>query len=329
MPTIASVCAKAVLSYPNDTCLLITHIEKICGKKIMTKPTLNEIIERVDGLPPLPQALLQASQLMEDEDSDASSVAGVIKLDPELTSQVIRLCNSAAYGFSRRIETVQEGVAILGFKALKSLIYTLISHSTLNKPASGYSLEKDSLWLNALTGAVYARHIAQKYRLVDPELAFTGAILRDIGKIILEKYVGANYQFIEGLALRQKVDFVTAEEQALGFSHATVGFKIAEKWGLPERLALVIQHHHHPSKLKQAQPENFKLVTTVHLADTMTMMVGIGVGGDGLMYTLDTQALEQCNVPVSNESFELLIAELSSLNKTVREIADTLQMARA
>ncbi|MGE0200360.1 MAG: HDOD domain-containing protein [Candidatus Melainabacteria bacterium] len=290
----------------------------------MAQVSLQEIITKIDKLPELPQVALQLNQLLDDPNVNANRLAEVIRVDPSFTSQVLRLCNSAAYGFNRKISTVKEAVAILGFKVLKSMVYTIIAKITLDKAVPGYSLSKGDLWFNALTCALYAKHIAQKERFHDPELAFTGGLLRDIGKIVLGDYVGANFADIEKHAVEKQIDFREAEQEVIGFSHTIVGARIAEKWNLPSHLVEVIKHHHKPGQLGPMVDANVvKLVNIVHLADAFTMMVGQGMGSDSLMYSLDEAALQKCGIPLNEEKMAQYMGELVDLNPLVQQIAST------
>lgn len=291
----------------------------------MPKVTLQEIVAKVDKLPELPQVAMRVSHMLEDSDTNAERLAEVIRLDPSFTSQVLRLCNSAAYGFSRKISTVKEAVAILGFKTLKSMVYTIITKVALDRPVPGYSLHEGDLWYNALTCAVYAKHIATKERLPDPELAFTSGLLRDIGKIVLGEYVGANYAEIERVSVQEQLDFVEAEERVIGFNHALVGTRVAEKWNLPQSLVNVIRHHHQPIKLPpNLPPPEVKLITIIHLADVFSRMIGRGAGNDGLMYSLDVEALEKTGITITDEYMERLLGELVDLNPVIQDLADSL-----
>ncbi len=290
----------------------------------MPKITLQEVVAKVDILPELPQVAVRVSQMLEDPDVNAQELADIIRVDPSFTSQVLRLCNSAAYGFSRKIATVKEAVAVLGFKSLKSMVYTIIAKAALDRPVPGYSLREGDLWFNSLTCAVYAKHIGAKERLPDPELAFTAGLLRDIGKIVLGEYVGVNYREIEQYSIRERIDFVEAEEKVLGFNHSLIGTRVAEKWNLPISLINVIRHHHKPINLPpNIAPQEAKLITVVHLADTMTRMIGTGVGSDGLMYSLDVPALEKAGIDLRHNYVEHLISELVDLNPVIRSLAES------
>jgi putative nucleotidyltransferase with HDIG domain len=291
----------------------------------MSKVTLQEIISKVDQLPQLPQVALRVSRMMEESNTNAAKLSEVIRLDPGFTSQVLRLCNSAAYGFSRRISTVKEAVAILGLSTLKSMVYTIIAKVALDRPVPGYSLSEGDLWYNSLTCAVYAKHIGQKERLPDPEQAFTGGLLRDIGKIVLGDFVGANYTEIEALTMKEKIDFLEAEERIIGFNHSIVGTRVAEKWNLPPVLINVIRHHHKPVKLPPTiAPVEAKMISIVHLADSLTRMIGQGAGNDGLMYCLDTTALGSVGIDTQGDYLERLLSELIDLNPVIKDLAESM-----
>mgnify|MGYP003940862151 CR=1 FL=1 len=291
----------------------------------MSKVTLQEIIRKVDRLPELPQVAIRVSRLLEEENTNAEMLSQIIRVDTSFTTQVLRLCNSAAYGFARRISTVKEAVAILGFSTLKSMVYTIMAKVALDRAVPGYGLEEGDLWYNALTCAVYAKHIGQRERLPDPEKAFTGGLLRDIGKIVLGEYVGANYKEIEQLTIQQRVDFLEAEERVIGFNHSLVGTRIAEKWNLPPLLVNIIQYHHKPLKLPPTiSPIDAKIVGVVHLADALSHMIGQGNGSDGLMYCLDVEALAKVGIDVKGNYLERMIGELIELNAIIRDLADSM-----
>jgi len=290
----------------------------------LPKVSVQEIVDRVDTLPELPQVAMRVSQMMEDPNVSADKIGEVIKLDAGMTSQILKLCNSAAYGLKRQVSTVKEAVAILGFKTLKSMVYTIIGKIALDRPVTGYSLEQGDLWYNSLTCAVYAKHIAKKEKFADPELAFTAGLLRDIGKIVLGEYVGANYGQIEQLALQEQLDFHEAEERLLGFSHSSVGQRVAEKWKLPEPIIKVIRYHHKPIAFPEGlNPSERTLITIVHLADVFTMMIGRGMGADGMMYSLDLEALSVAGIDVSENQLEILLGELLEMNAVVKSLVDS------
>jgi putative nucleotidyltransferase with HDIG domain len=288
------------------------------------KPNLTDILAQVDQLPQPPEVAMKLSRMLESPNVSANQMSQVIQMDPGMTGQVLKVCNSSAFGLSRRIETIKEAVAMVGLNSLKSMVYTIISQSTLDKPVNGYDLPKGALWQNAATCALYAKHLSQRFGQCDPELAYTGSILRDIGKLVLEQYVGPSYLAIEQQAIDGQTDFETAETQVLGFSHTDVGEKVALKWNLPDKLRAIIRYHHQPSHLPEDTPaELVRLTAIVHMADTFTMLLGSGLGGDGLMYNVDTDGLTRANIPVDDTTFEQVFAELLDVNQQVKGLLET------
>jgi HD-like signal output (HDOD) protein len=289
-----------------------------------TKISLNALLELVDRLPQPPQVALKLARLLEDASASAEQLAQVIQLDANMTGQVLRLCNSSAYGLSRRIETIKEAIALLGFGTLKSLVYTIISQNTLDKPLGGYDLAKGMLWHNAAACAMYAKHLAVRFGGCDPELAYTGSVLRDVGKLVLSQFVGDAFLTIEQYAIEKQIDFDRAETQVLGFSHTELGQKVAEKWDLSPTLQAVIRYHHEPSSMPEDTPADLLRVTAlIHLADTFTMMMGCGLGGDGMMYSLDEPGLKRAGIPSDESAFEQIYGELIVVNEQVKSLIDS------
>lgn len=281
---------------------------------------LEKIVEQLEKLPEVPHTALQVNQMLENPDTDAHDLAKVITQDPALTSKVLKLCNSSKYGFSRKIATISEAVSALGYKELKNLIFTVLSHGLLNRPLEGYGLEKGDLWENAVTCGSFARYIAKKVGFKDVELAFIAALLRDIGKIGLQNYLMGNTQNIENNVREGRYPFSQAEDAVLGASHTSVGSSVAQRWNLPESLQQSIAWHHQPSLMPDTlSKSDAQLVCIVHLADVYTMLTGSGLGIDGLLYPLDTGVFSHLNIPQDNVALEQLYAELLDLNEEIHQ----------
>lgn len=286
---------------------------------------VDELLAHVEKLPEIPSVAFQVNKLLDDPDTDAGDLAGVIMQDPALTVQVLKICNSAQYGFSRKIGTIKEAVAILGYQVLKRVIFTIISHGVLNRPVEGYALEKGALWENAVTCASYSRAIAQKVKLADPELAFVGALLRDIGKIAMEAKARGHHKELESIAMQKASSFIDAEEQVVGLSHSQLGFHLAKRWNLPDSLINIILYHHQPSQMPpEIKPEDTKLVAVVHLADIFTMMSGAGLGLDGLMYPLDPIVFGILGLKQDNAEMEQFFSELLEMSAEIQSMTTTL-----
>lgn len=270
----------------------------------MKKMSLDDLISKVDDMPVLPDRINKIVSLTEDPYSDVEDLEKEILTDQSLTSKILKLANSTYYGYARRIDTVSEATVLLGSQAIKSLaLASAVSEYLVKELPGGYGLAKYDLWNQSQSCAIIARFIAKKFKYPKAEQAYVAGLLRDIGKTILNYYVAKEYENIIDKVDKHGKTFLEAEEEILGFNHGQVGTKIAEKWNFPLSLVESIRYHHSPELCR----EDPKLVSIVHIADSITMMLGVGIGNDGLAYNFSQFALETLNI--SQQDIENIICE--------------------
>ncbi|HSH36228.1 HDOD domain-containing protein [Schnuerera sp.] len=257
----------------------------------MNNKRLNHIVSKVNDMPILPSRINKIIEITEDPDSTIHDLEKEILKDQSLTSRILKLANSAYYGYPRKINTVSQATILLGFQTIKSMALASTVSKMMTGELKGYALGKKDLWTQSQTCAIISRYIATKIKKTNPETAYIAGLLRDIGKTILNHYVEKEYNAIVNRVELGKISFLEAEEEILGFNHAQIGEKIAEKWNFPKDLVESISLHHTPEK-STIDPE---LVSIVHIADAITMMMGIGLGADGLKYNFSPFALENLN----------------------------------
>lgn len=273
----------------------------------MNKISLENIVRRVRDMPVLPERVKKIIILTEDPDSTIEDIENEILKDQSLTSKVLKLANSTYYGYPRKINTVSQATILLGFNTIKSITLASTISEFMNKELKGYALGKYELWEQSQTCAIASRYIAQKVKFPDIEQAYIGGLLRDIGKTILNCYVEREYVKIMRKVKNENITFIDAEEEVLGFNHAQIGEKVAEKWNFPDELVEAIGLHHTPEKAEV----NPKLVSIVHVADAITMMMGINLGVDGLNYNFSKYAVEQLNI--KEQDIQVIISDVSDL----------------
>jgi len=250
--------------------------------------SLAQLVQQVDHLPALPQVATKVIRLTDDLNTTPEDLSRVITQDQSLTAKVLKMANSAHYGFPRRIATIKEAVVLLGYNAIRNLVLAASVSRLLESEVEGYTLPRGELWRHSIACAQGARIIAHKVGFRSYELAYITGLLHDIGKVVLKHYMSEAYQQIIEQVKSEEIPFMIAEAQVLGFDHAQVGGLIADKWNLPVELVEAIVYHHNPGQVKQ----NPYLPAIVHLADALSLMLGVGVGTDGLVYPLDEKAME-------------------------------------
>jgi putative nucleotidyltransferase with HDIG domain len=210
----------------------------------MRELTLQNLINRVDELPEVPQIAFRAIQLLNNPETDVSSLAQVISSDQALTAKVLRLCNSAFYGLSRQVTTISEAVVIVGFSSLKSLVLMLTTQSSMNKGLLGYKIGPGEFWRHSLNTAEITRFLAQHTGANNPEEAFIAGLIHDIGKMALNQYALPEVYRATNLSQKERLPIHEAETQVLGFDHADVGAALTERWNFPPVLVEAIRRHH-------------------------------------------------------------------------------------
>jgi putative nucleotidyltransferase with HDIG domain len=247
-----------------------------------TTITLDEIVSRTPDLPSMPTAVLAVMKEVESATSSAHTVARTLAQDQALSARVLRLANSAFYGLPRQVTQVSEAVVLLGMRCVKNLALVASTYPWLTKPLKGYNLGPKELWRHSFGVAVGAEVIAKHTRCAATDEAFTAGLLHNLGKVALSIWMEDRLVGMLALAAKENLTFDEVERRVLGYDHAEVGAHMGESWNLPRVIVDVLRNHHHPNTTTAPNV----LVDCVHLADYLTMSLGIGLGGDGLKYEL-------------------------------------------
>ena len=243
-------------------------------------------------MPSLPQVVTEIIRISEDPNSTPQDVQKLLAQDQVLTAKILRLANSSFYGFARRINTITEATILLGFQTIRSIVFAASVGNFLTRSLGGYQLDQNELWKHSQAVAMTSRYIARQKRFKNPEVFYTAGIIHDIGKLVLNQYLQEDYQKVLTLIYDEGYDFVKAEEAVLGFNHAQTGMKLAEKWNLPPEMVEAIGCHHEPEKAEI----NPLLSSTIHISDSIALMMGFGIGLGGLSYNFSDFALKTTDI---------------------------------
>lgn len=205
----------------------------------------NKIIENSVSLPFVVSILLQK---LADPEANIGEIEEILEKDPLLVAKVLRMANSAYYGFPRTISTVREAIIVLGLNTIRSIVLAISIKSVMNVDVSGYWFgNMRGLWEHSILTAGGARVIAKKLKFGDPERYFVAGLLHDIGKIVLSD-IAKEYkvQFLKNFIFHDKT-LSQSEEEIIGISHNMVGYLLANHWNLPQFISDVILYHDDPA----------------------------------------------------------------------------------
>lgn len=256
------------------------------------KKNLQRLINLVDKIPALPHIVQSALQVIDDPNSTAKTVAEIISKDVILAGRILRIANSAFFGFPRRIKSMHDAIVILGFDTVKNLVIAATIHKFNNKHrVSGYGVKSGELWRHSIGCALCSQMIAQEIGQ-DVDEAFIAGLMHDVGKVALDYLMVEESKKVLELVIEKNMSFSNAEMSVLGYDHSQIGTKISIKWNLPKSIVSAIEYHHKPLALKK----NPELAAIVRLSDAICLMYGVGIGGEELDIEKDLSILKILNL---------------------------------
>lgn len=235
------------------------------------------LLNRIDDLPPLPAVAARVMGMADDERTGAMELAQVLAADQALTAKLIRVSNSAYYGFARRISTVREAVVMLGFKQVRQVAVGASLMSTFRGGSGGEgAFNLDLFWGHSVAVAVAAEAITKKYRVARPEDAFTAGILHDIGRLVLRQTMPAEFEEAVFRAQSTGLPLCETELELTGYAHDEIGQALGERWKFPPHLVEAVRRHHD----ERLRPESDGLAGAVAQAHRLVLHYGLYCGYD-------------------------------------------------
>ncbi|HNR88959.1 MAG TPA: HDOD domain-containing protein [Spirochaetota bacterium] len=254
------------------------------------KQRIESVINNIEQLPSIPEVATRIINMVNDPEVSFKAIADEISKDQMITTNILKLCNSAYFSKGKEISSVDRAIVTLGLKEVKDAVILAATKIVLNKIIMGYDLAKGELWRHGLYVAVLAKKIAlMKGKKDIADVAFTGGLIHDVGKTILALFVQGTFKEIMRTVEEKKIPFIAAEKDIMGFDHQEIGERILSKWKFPEVLKASVRHHHQP----MSAPDEFRtVVSIVHVANSLCLMAGVGIGSDGLYHELVPEAIE-------------------------------------
>jgi len=220
-------------------------------------------IDAVRGLPTMPAVLVRLNRMLQDNDVSLADIGRVIETDQAIASKILRLVNSAFYGFDSCISSISHALMILGFNTVRNAAISVAVIDALRFRDVGGDFDASAFWKHSIAVAVAGRHLGARIGLKDPDNAFTAGLLHDIGKLVMFQYLPELFREAWMVSMREGLSFFAAEKRCLPIHHARIGARVAGIWRFPTPLVEAIEHHHEPPILV----EDIDLLLSLHLAD--------------------------------------------------------------
>ena len=234
--------------------------------------TVSEQLEEMPELLPLSPVATQLIQSCQDANASLRDLSEHIERDPALSVKLLRVANSALYGFPGEIRTVDHAAVVLGFREVKNMTMSVVAGQAFTSGKSA-AKEREALWEHSLGCAAVARILAKDIADVESDEVFLAGVVHDLGKLVFLDLVPDEY--VRMHAETDSADLVKVETELFGICHQEVGNRCAEDWGLPSEIIDSISFHHCPETVEFDQ----EFIGVVALANRLSKIWKLGNWG--------------------------------------------------
>lgn len=284
-----------------------------------TTMTLETLLQKDSELSSLPEIYLRVSELLENEDSTSAQIGQLVETDPALTTRILKMVNSAYYGFPHKIATISQSISILGRDRLRQILIGSMLGGVFGKMGSRV-ISLNDFWYDSVKTAILARYLCRESRNSEQaETLFTAGLLHKIGQLILAQRLPDEYMRVQITIEAENENMLQVEQRIIGFTHCDVGAAFISKWGLPQILSDIAHHYPSPQQSKDNEDE----VRLISLASNLTFLIA-PVEQQEVEYALeDIPSWQQTGLTAEQITAASILAE-----EQVYEVMDSLGMGQ-
>jgi HD-like signal output (HDOD) protein len=238
---------------------------------------IRKALENVSTIPTLPVVIEKITRLLNNPQTSAEEIGKAITTDQALAAKVLKLVNSAFYGFPGKISTITHAVVILGFATVKNVVLTAsIFDAFMKKTSDTSGFDMGKFWLHSIACGSASQCIARHIGYANKEECFIAGLIHDVGKIILCNNLPIEFDLVVQNTVKKECLFYESEKEVLHITHEELGGIVAERWNLPQNLRDAVRAHHSPI----IDGAFSTTAGIVHAADIFVRAMDYGSGGD-------------------------------------------------
>jgi putative nucleotidyltransferase with HDIG domain len=227
---------------------------------------LKSYVQKIKELPTLPSTAHQILNLTNDPLLSINELVNIVETDPAISAKILSVANSAFFACPVHTIKLNEAIMRVGLNNVKNIAFGIAVLSFLDNG------NKASSYINLFNHSVHvgltARFIAKDLKLNIAEDTLINGLLHDLGYLVLHRYFSDSFEEILK-SFENSGSLLKAEKDVLSFTHADIGFWLAEQWNLPDTILDTIMYHHIPSLARR----NEKQVAIIHIADYITAKI--------------------------------------------------------
>ncbi len=267
--------------------------------------TASALFSKIESLPPLPEVCLRLREALDDPRCTVKVIAKLILQDPSLTSELLRLANSAYFSVPGGVGSVERAVQMMGFGAVQQLVLCAVSSQLLQRAG-----EQTPSWLTEHSQAValLSHRLAAEAKIPLKELALAAGLLHDVGRLALLVVEPEKSRAFAEKVRAGAQPSLALEAECFGADHQQAGAWLGAHWKYPAALTEVISRHH------TFAAESAALTDVVAVADGWVWELSSANTNSRFREVLDPQRAQRVGLPVAPP--EHLLAELAQLVKS-------------
>jgi len=238
----------------------------------ISKASFEDIIDRVHTIPSLPEVVTQVVRLVNDPKSSAHSIEEIMSKDAAMAAKILRMVNSAYYGLKEPVHDLEQAIAILGFKTIRSIALSISVINAFQQKDAAFNMR--AFWTHGAVCACIGRLIGEKARMPDPEICFVIGLIKDVGMLILVQYAPDEMRGIVALAREYRLSFQQAARKILETDQAEIGAWLCERWALDDAITDTVRN-----QFELASAGDRRLVSICMFSEYMCALKKIRVAG--------------------------------------------------
>lgn len=271
----------------------------------MDREDIRLSLRQIRDIPTLPVVVSRVLEASHSQDTSAVELGEIVAQDVSVSAKILSLANSAFYGFSRRITTIQQAVVVLGFDTVRSLALSVSVFDTLSESNGNASFDREAFWIHSIGCGTASRLIAKTLRLSDHETYFVAGLFHYLGKVILDTFYHERYHGVVAELEHDHRPAFIVERDRLEIDHAEVGGILTSRWKFPEILVTPIANHH---TLRSVKKQYLPITLVVHLADFLIKKADLGLAFEANVP--DSSALLKAHLHITGDQLVQVRDEL-------------------
>ncbi len=266
-------------------------------------------IQKIELLPSIPITLQKIIETSSDPNSSAEDMQNTIEKDQAISAAILKLANSAYYGYARQVNDIKQAIIVIGFNTAVSVAISISVLKTLSEKFQCKEFNLVDFWRHTIATGETARIIAREIEFPLQSQAYIFGLLHDIGKVVLFFLHGSDFDdaVFESRTLKNPLHSV--ESKIFGFDHQTAGGWLADRWKLPEAIVSGIKYHH---DIESCPKDFISEALITHAANYIVKAAEFGNSGDNSIPDLHTKVL----------------TDLKLNMKTIKHITSALELKR-